>query len=381
MLGTNAVEDGAIEISGRDLDVWIEIFGVLGRGCGTVQTHVHVDAMATTFGARFVARPRERKAHETRRKHGKTHASLGFDLPPNQGTARTERDGKKPTLAQVRYGLDEHALHVLGLADGKEGNVVEPTSMSAKSFYVGDLPVDEYSRSRTTMMSDVPGQAPPDLPSMLLNSRICFLGMALVPSVTELIVAQLLWLSADSAEKPVYFYINSTGTQSPEGESVGFETEAYAIIDTMRYINPDVHTIAVGKAHGNAAMLLASGKPGCRYALPHANIVTCPPRLNRAMGSSSDVMIKANELEANTTTYVDFMAKFTGRDVEEVRKDIGRKRYFTPRQAVEYGLIDQVIDSSAGMKMDKKDYDRMLAQAQAMQERAARGGGAPAGAM
>lgn len=286
------------------------------------------------------------------------------------------------SAAVVRYGLDEHALHVLGLAErgmeGSEGSRV----ICAKNFYVGDLPVDEYSRSRTTMMSDVPGQAPPDLPSMLLNSRICFLGMPLVPSVTELIVAQLLWLSADSAEKPVYFYINSPGSQSAEGESVGFETEAYAIIDTMRYINPEVHTIAVGKAHGNAAMLLASGKPGCRYALPHASIMTCPPRLNRAMGSASDVMIKANELEANTETYVELMSKFTGKDASEVRKDIGRKRFFTPRSAIEYGLIDQVIDSTSGIKMDKKDYDRMLAQAQAMQQRVAGGGSsAPAGAV
>lgn len=351
-----------------------------GRRGGTLR-HVDVDAMAASLGARFAQQARDRTVKTTPRNRGRTNATLGFELPGSEGTEGRERNAKQPTLAEVRYGLDAHALHVLGLEDGRKGSVVEPTSMSAKSFYVGDLPVDDYSRSRTTMMSDVPGQAPPDLPSMLLNSRICFLGMALVPSVTELIVAQLLWLSADSAEKPIYFYINSSGTQSPEGESVGFETEAYAIIDTMRYINPEVHTIAVGKAHGNAAMLLASGKPGCRYALPHANIVTCPPRLNRAMGSSSDVMIKANELEANTTTYVDFMAKFTGRDVEEVRKDIGRKRYFTPRQAVEYGLIDQVIDSSAGVKMDKKDYDRMLAQAQAMQQRAAGGGAAPAGAM
>lgn len=117
-----------------------------------------------------------------------------------------------------------------------------------------------------------PAQAPPDLPSLLLNARICYLGMPLVPSVTELLIAELLWLNFDNPEKPVYFYVNSTGSQSPDGKAVASETEAYAVLDTLHYIRPDVHTVCVGKAHGNAAMLLASGKKGCRYALPNASI-------------------------------------------------------------------------------------------------------------
>ena len=100
----------------------------------------------------------------------------------------------------------------------------------------------------------------------------------------------------------------------------------------MNYIRPEIHTLAVGSAFGNAAMLLASGKKGCRFALPHARIMTCPPRMNRSGGNTSNVMIKANELENSTKTYTEMMSKFTGKDEVEVRKDIGRNRYFTPEQ-------------------------------------------------
>ncbi len=217
-----------------------------------------------------------------------------------------------------------------------------------------------------------PGQAPPDLPSLLLNARICYLGMALVPAVTELIVAELLWLGSDNPEKPVYFYINSTGSQTPDGQSVGFETEAYAIMDTMQYIRPDIHTVCIGKAYGNAAMLLASGKKGNRYALPNSSIMLCPPRMNRKVDSATNLMIQANELYDNTGTYLEYLGEFTGKPREELEKDIARTRYFTPQAAVEYGLIDKVVNSAAGglgAALEKKDYEAML--------RAAGGGARP----
>ncbi len=226
-----------------------------------------------------------------------------------------------------------------------------------------------------------PGQAPPDLPSLLLNARICYLGMPLVPAVTELIVAELLWLNFDQPEKPVYFYINSTGSQTPAGESVGFETEAYAIMDTMQYVRPDIHTVCIGKAYGNAAMLLASGKKGCRYVLPHASVMLCPPRMNRKVDTATNLMISANELDDNTGTYVDYLSEFTGKEKEVLRKDIARTRYFTPAQAIEYGLADKVVNpqDARGM-LERKDYEQMLKAAGGGQERrgpafAGRGGG------
>ena len=169
----------------------------------------------------------------------------------------------------------------------------------------------------------------------------------LVPAVTELVISELLWLNYSSPEKPVYVYLNSIGSQTADGQAVGFETEAYAILDTLNYIRPDIHTLVVGQAYGNAAMILASGKKGCRFSLPNARIMTAPPRLNRSFGSASNIMIKANELENNTQTYVDFLSSFTGKDKETVRKDVGRNRYFTPQQAIDYGLVDRIVQVRA----------------------------------
>jgi len=254
----------------------------------------------------------------------------------------------------------------------------EPASLSAKAFYVGDQPVTENWRVETRMGPAMrpPGQAPPDLPSLLLDGRIVYIGMPLVSSVTELVISQLLWLNYADQEKPVYVYINSTGTQTENKEAVGFETEAYAILDTLNYIRPDVHTLAVGAAYGNAAMLLASGKKGSRAALPNARIKTNPPRLNRAMGPASKVMIAANEIDACMDTYVEFMSKYTGREPVGLRKELGRDRYFTPEQAIEYGIIDKIVRPTDGVAMDAQDYEAIL---QAQQGGAA-GGRAPAGA-
>jgi ATP-dependent Clp protease protease subunit len=105
---------------------------------------------------------------------------------------------------------------------------------------------------------------PPDLPSLLLNERIVYLGMPLVPAVTELIIAELLYLQYQDPDKPIRIYINSTGTSHYNGEPVGFETEAFAICDTMNYIKPPIHTICLGSAMGMAAMLLSAGTKGSR---------------------------------------------------------------------------------------------------------------------
>jgi ATP-dependent Clp protease protease subunit len=251
--------------------------------------------------------------------------------------------------------------------------------LRAKAFYVGDdVKTTTRQSARMAVDTKAPGQAPPDLPSLLLDGRICYIGMPLVPSVTELVISELLWLNYANPEKPVYVYINSTGSQSANGEAVGFETEATAILDTMSYIRPDIYTLAIGQAFGNAAMILASGKKGHRFALPHSRIMTCPPRLNRSFGNVSDVMIKANELEKSTDIYVDHLARYTGQDKESLRKDVGRNRYFTPEQAIEYGLIDSVVAPNSDVSMESKDYEAMLRATQARMQ--SRGGGGSAGA-
>jgi ATP-dependent Clp protease protease subunit len=129
---------------------------------------------------------------------------------------------------------------------------------------------------------------PPDLPSLLLKERIVYLGLPLFSGddvkqqvgidVTELIIAQLLFLQFDDPDKPVFFYINSTGTSWYDGNMIGYDTEAFAICDTMNYIKPPVHTICLGQAMGSAAVILASGTKGFRASLPHARIVLNQPR-------------------------------------------------------------------------------------------------------
>jgi ATP-dependent Clp endopeptidase proteolytic subunit ClpP len=144
---------------------------------------------------------------------------------------------------------------------------------------------------------------PPDLPSLLLHNRIVYLGMPLVPAVTELIIAELLYLNFESSTKPIYMYINTPGTSTPDGRSVGFETEAFAIADCMRYVKPPVYTIAVGQAFGTGAMLLSQGAKGNRAALPNASIMLHQPR-SQARGQASDIAIKAREvsmLSSNST--------------------------------------------------------------------------------
>ncbi|MDF5717878.1 MAG: ATP-dependent Clp protease proteolytic subunit [Rhizonema sp. NSF051] len=184
---------------------------------------------------------------------------------------------------------------------------------------------------------------PPDLPSLLLKERIVYLGMPLVAAVTELIVAELLFLQSDDPEKPIKIYINSTGTSGYSGDPVGFETEAFAIYDTMKYIKPPIHTICIGSALGMAAMLLSAGTKGCRASLPNASIVLHQPK-SYAQGQATDIQIRAKEVLANKRTMLDILSRNTGQSNQRIEKDMDRLFYMTPYQAKEYGLIDRVFE-------------------------------------
>ncbi len=184
---------------------------------------------------------------------------------------------------------------------------------------------------------------------MLLKERIVYLGLPLVPQVTELIIAQLLFLQYDDPDKPIKIYINSTGTSDYGGNPIGFETEAFAICDTLRYIKPPVHTICLGTAMGTAAMLLACGTKGCRASLPHASIVLQQPK-SFAQGQATDIQIRAKEVIANKTTMLEILSRCTGQTPEKLAKDMDRLLYMTPDQAVEYGLIDKILTSNRAEK-------------------------------
>ncbi|MBE9175587.1 ATP-dependent Clp protease proteolytic subunit [Synechocystis salina LEGE 06155] len=197
---------------------------------------------------------------------------------------------------------------------------------------------------------------PPDLESLLLKERIVYLGMPLFSSdevkqqvgidVTQLIIAQLLYLQFDDPDKPIYFYINSTGTSWYTGDAVGFETEAFAICDTLNYIKPPVHTICIGQAMGTAAMILSAGTKGYRASLPHATIVLNQNRTG-AQGQATDIQIRAKEVISNKQTMLEILSLNTGQTQEKLAKDMDRTFYLTPAQAKEYGLIDRVLESPA----------------------------------
>ncbi|MQL68575.1 hypothetical protein Taro_000825, partial [Colocasia esculenta] len=142
-------------------------------------------------------------------------------------------------------------------------------------------------------------QPPPDLASYLYKNRIVYLGMSLVPSVTELILAEFLYLQYEDEEKPIYLYINSTGT-TKGGEKLGYETEAFAIYDVMRYVKPPIFTLCVGNAWGEAALLLAAGARGNRAALPSSTIMIKQP-IARFQGQATDIELARKEVTSVKT--------------------------------------------------------------------------------
>ena len=201
---------------------------------------------------------------------------------------------------------------------------------------------------------------PPDLPSLLLHNRIVYIGMPLVPAVTELIIAELLYLNYESTADPITMYINSSGTTTATGQSVGFETEAFAIADVMKYVRPPVHTVALGQAFGAAAMLLAQGKRGRRSALPNATILLNQPK-SMARGQASDIAIKAREVAANRRTMCELLASACQKPVNVVEKDCQRVKYLQPHEAVEYGLIDRVVENEKSLPV-KPSFISQLGQ-------------------
>lgn len=179
------------------------------------------------------------------------------------------------------------------------------------------------------------GERAYDIFSRLLRERIVFLGTAVSDEVANLITAQLLFLESENPEKDVYFYINSPG---------GSVTAGLAIYDTMQYIRPNVSTLCLGQAASMAAWLLAAGAKGKRYALPHARIMLHQP-LGGARGQASDIDIQAKEILRLREQLNHILTKHTGQNLKRVERDTDRDLFLTSRQALEYGIIDEVISS------------------------------------
>lgn len=179
------------------------------------------------------------------------------------------------------------------------------------------------------------GERSYDIYSRLLKDRIIFLGTPIDDQVANAIIAQLLFLEAEDPEKDIYLYVNSPG---------GVVTAGMAIYDTMQYVRPKISTICVGQAASMGAVLLAAGEKGKRFALPHARIMIHQP-LGGAQGQATDIEIQAREILRMKQMLNELLAKHTGRDVEQLYRDTDRDFFMDGKQAVAYGLIDEVIAS------------------------------------
>ncbi len=179
------------------------------------------------------------------------------------------------------------------------------------------------------------GERAYDIFSRLLKDRIIFVGEPINDVVSNLIVAQLLFLEAEDPEKDIYLYINSPG---------GIVTSGLAVYDTIQYIRPDVSSICIGQAASMGALLLSSGTKGKRFALPHARILIHQP-LGGFEGQATDVDIQAKEILRIREKLNDILSKHTGQNIEKIRKDTERDFYMSSEQAREYGIIDEVIVS------------------------------------
>jgi ATP-dependent Clp protease protease subunit len=178
------------------------------------------------------------------------------------------------------------------------------------------------------------GERAYDIYSRLLKDRIIMLSGEIEDHMASLIVAQLLFLEAEDPEKDIYLYINSPG---------GVVTAGMSIYDTMNYIKPDVVTICMGQAASMGAFLLSSGEKGKRFALPHARIMIHQP-LGGAQGQATDIEIHAKEILRMKKELNSILAKNTGQSVRKITADTERDNFMSAKEAVEYGLIDKVLE-------------------------------------
>lgn len=179
------------------------------------------------------------------------------------------------------------------------------------------------------------GERAYDIYSRLLKDRIVFLGHPVNDDIANLIIAQFLFLESEEPEKEISFYINSPG---------GSVTAGLAIYDTMQFIRPTVSTLCLGQAASMAALLMLAGTKGRRYALPHSRIMIHQP-LGGAQGQASDIEIQAREILRARETLNNIIMRHTGQQLRKIEKDTERDMFLNPVQAVEYGLIDEVIVS------------------------------------
>jgi len=173
-----------------------------------------------------------------------------------------------------------------------------------------------------------------DIYSRLLKENIIFIGTGIDDAVANLVIAQILFLAAEDPSKDIALYINSPG---------GVTTAGLAILDTMNWVEPDIVTYCVGQAASMAAVLLAAGTKGKRFALPYARILIHQPHATGLGGQAADIDIQAREILRTREILNDILARSTGQPLEKIQRDADRDYILDAAQAVEYGMIDRVV--------------------------------------
>lgn len=183
-----------------------------------------------------------------------------------------------------------------------------------------------------------------DIYSRLLKDRIIFLGTAIDDHVANTVIAQLLFLQTEDPEKDIHLYVNSPG---------GIVTSGLAIYDTMQYVKPDICTYCIGQAASMGALLLTAGTKGKRFSLPHARIMLHQP-LGGFQGQATDIEIHAREILKVKDTLNRILAAHTGQPLDKMRTDTDRDFFMSGREAKDYGLVDEVIDTTHKKKKESQ---------------------------
>ena len=207
--------------------------------------------------------------------------------------------------------------------------------MSATALNLVPMVVEQTAR----------GERAYDIYSRLLKERVVFIVGPVEDHMANLVVAQLLFLESENPNKDIHLYINSPG---------GSVTSGLSIYDTMQFINCDISTICIGQAASMGALLLAGGTHGKRAALPHSRVMVHQPSAG-FQGQATDISIHANEVLELKRRLNEIMAKHTGQTLETIEKDLERDNFMSALSAVEYGLIDTVLEQRSEMKDKKKD--------------------------
>ena len=207
--------------------------------------------------------------------------------------------------------------------------------MSAQALNLVPMVVEQTAR----------GERAYDIYSRLLKDRLVFIVGPVEDHMANLVVAQLLYLESENADKDIHLYINSPG---------GIVSSGLAIYDTMQFVNCDVSTICLGQAASMGALLLAGGTKGKRFALPHSRVMVHQPSAG-FQGQATDISIHANEILELKKRLNDIMAKHTGQSLEQIERDLERDNFMSSQAALEYGLVDTVLAERKEMGGSDKD--------------------------